>query len=214
MKKLIAAAMLLTLLTTGNAFAGFVFTLKQVGSQVEITRTGSFNTNGFTPAGNTTFSGLFLNNNVVMAGSRNASLPIDRFSWSSVTRSTNGGPSVTPTSIFSLPASNTNLSNPGGGNRVAGFSFNTSTLFFASAINSGGIYGTPGSVSNTTTAGGGVTLGGMGFAVGQTDVYTFISGGGTVETITITAVPEPSSLACVGGLVAGLSVLSRRRRQG
>jgi hypothetical protein len=28
-----------------------------------------------------------------------------------------------------------------------------------------------------------------------------------------TAVPEPSSLACVGGLVAGLSVLSRRRRQ-
>jgi hypothetical protein len=29
-----------------------------------------------------------------------------------------------------------------------------------------------------------------------------------------TAVPEPSSLACVSGLVAGLSVLSRRRRQG
>ncbi|MFN9880705.1 MAG: PEP-CTERM sorting domain-containing protein [Planctomycetota bacterium] len=28
-----------------------------------------------------------------------------------------------------------------------------------------------------------------------------------------TAVPEPSSLACVSGLVAGLSVLSRRRRQ-
>jgi hypothetical protein len=214
MKKLIAAAMLLTLLTTGNAFAGFVFTLKQVGSQVEITRTGSFNTNGFTPAGNTTFSGLFLNNNVVMAGSRLAILPIDRYSWSSVTRSTNAAPPVIPTSIFSLPASNTNLSSPSGGNKVAGFSFNTNTLFFANAIKSGSIYGTAGSVSNTTTAGGGVTLASMGFTVGKTDVYTFTSGGGTVETITITAVPEPSSLACVGGLVAGLSVLSRRRRQG
>jgi hypothetical protein len=59
----------------------------------------------------------------------------------------------------------------------------------------------------------------MGFTVGKTDVYTFksVNNAGVVtgtETITITAVPEPSSLACVGGLVAGLSVLSRRRRQG
>ena len=34
-----------------------------------------------------------------------------------------------------------------------------------------------------------------------------------VSMIVTTAVPEPSSLACVSGLVAGLSVLSRRRRQ-
>ena len=33
------------------------------------------------------------------------------------------------------------------------------------------------------------------------------------NTITVIGVPEPSSLACVSGLVAGLSVLSRRRRQ-
>lgn len=35
----------------------------------------------------------------------------------------------------------------------------------------------------------------------------------TISNVTITAVPEPGSLACVSGLVAGLSVLSRRRRQ-
>jgi hypothetical protein len=35
----------------------------------------------------------------------------------------------------------------------------------------------------------------------------------TAVVFTVTAVPEPSSLACVSGLVAGLSVLSRRRRQ-
>jgi hypothetical protein len=34
-----------------------------------------------------------------------------------------------------------------------------------------------------------------------------------VSMIITTAVPEPSSLACISGLVAGLSVLSRRRRQ-
>lgn len=33
-----------------------------------------------------------------------------------------------------------------------------------------------------------------------------------VNMVLTTAVPEPSSLACVSGLVAGLSVLSRRRR--
>jgi hypothetical protein len=35
----------------------------------------------------------------------------------------------------------------------------------------------------------------------------------TISNITLTAVPEPGSLAVVSGLVAGLSVLSRRRRQ-
>ncbi|MFO0527705.1 MAG: PEP-CTERM sorting domain-containing protein, partial [Planctomycetota bacterium] len=35
----------------------------------------------------------------------------------------------------------------------------------------------------------------------------------TPVSFKVTAVPEPSSLACVSGLVAGLSVLSRRRRQ-
>jgi hypothetical protein len=36
----------------------------------------------------------------------------------------------------------------------------------------------------------------------------------TPVEMTVTAVPEPGSLAVVSGLVAGLSVLSRRRRQG
>jgi len=52
--------------------------------------------------------------------------------------------------------------------------------------------------------------------VGQTIVLNwtqsnqnFIQG----NTITVVGVPEPSSLACVSGVVAGLSVLSRRRRQ-
>jgi hypothetical protein len=36
----------------------------------------------------------------------------------------------------------------------------------------------------------------------------------TISNITLTAVPEPSSLTVVSGVVAGLSVLSRRRRQG
>jgi len=40
------------------------------------------------------------------------------------------------------------------------------------------------------------------------------NGDGTVVGFTVTAVPEPSALACISGLVAGLSVLSRRRRQG
>ncbi|MFN9538880.1 MAG: PEP-CTERM sorting domain-containing protein [Planctomycetota bacterium] len=35
----------------------------------------------------------------------------------------------------------------------------------------------------------------------------------TPVEMTVTSVPEPSTLACVSGLVAGLSVLSRRRRQ-
>jgi hypothetical protein len=46
-------------------------------------------------------------------------------------------------------------------------------------------------------------VGGLGQSNGDTTVVGF----------KVTAVPEPSSLACVSGLVAGLSVLSRRRRQ-
>jgi hypothetical protein len=40
-----------------------------------------------------------------------------------------------------------------------------------------------------------------------------LSNDSTPVSFKVTAVPEPSSLACVSGLVAGLSVLSRRRRQ-
>lgn len=41
-----------------------------------------------------------------------------------------------------------------------------------------------------------------------------LTGGSRVSSFSLSAVPEPGSLALVSGLVAGLSVLSRRRRQG
>lgn len=52
--------------------------------------------------------------------------------------------------------------------------------------------------------------------VGTSNVIQWIQQGQAVDftnTITVTGVPEPGSLAVVTGLVAGLSVLSRRRRQ-
>ena len=52
--------------------------------------------------------------------------------------------------------------------------------------------------------------------VGETRVLDWTQAGqslNTNNTITVVGVPEPSSLACISGLAAGLSVLSRRRRQ-
>jgi hypothetical protein len=60
--------------------------------------------------------------------------------------------------------------------------------------------------SKSTNPGGPVVVGQKGFfdEIAITHISSFKAP---------TAVPEPSSLACVGGLVSGLSVLSRRRRQ-
>ncbi len=51
--------------------------------------------------------------------------------------------------------------------------------------------------------------------VGETRVLDWTQAGQfhPDNTITVVGVPEPSSLACISGLAAGLSVLSRRRRQ-
>jgi|NOAtaT_7_FD_contig_51_4961938_length_658_multi_2_in_0_out_0_1 hypothetical protein len=52
--------------------------------------------------------------------------------------------------------------------------------------------------------------------VGETRVVTWTQTGQNFipgNTVTIVGVPEPSSIAVTSGLVAGLSVLSRRRRQ-
>jgi hypothetical protein len=56
------------------------------------------------------------------------------------------------------------------------------------------------------------TLAALGLNVGDVGTFAYSTGSGT-ETFRLEAVPEPGSLAVVSGLVAGLSVLSRRRRQ-
>jgi hypothetical protein len=94
--------------------------------------------------------------------------------------------------------------NPSAG-RVSIF-VNQNGTTLQSAINTltGGTYVSPGTIS--LNAGEFLEL-----RVGRgNDGYTYDT---TPVEMTVTAVPEPSTLACVGGLVAGLSVLSRRRRQ-
>ena len=75
--------------------------------------------------------------------------------------------------------------------------------------------------ANTYSASGTMTFNNRNISafinVGQTRLLNWTQAGQSFvqgNTITVVGVPEPGSLAVVSGLVAGLSVLSRRRRHG
>jgi len=203
--------------------AGFVITVNQVGSDVELTYSGSFtglvgnhNHPGTWP-GNV-FSGVSRDRFFARASSFNG---YDG-SWSG------SGPFVAanrPDFFPGLPVSPGGPFNIGSTNVAPG-----SQTFWVDGTTDltrqGRFYIDPtllvttGATKTYTASGSfkivGSTLTSFGLTVPSTRTWDWTQSGQSFvagNTVTITAVPEPSSLACVSGLVAGLSVLSRRRRQ-
>lgn len=79
---------------------------------------------------------------------------------------------------------------------------NSSTILFATKVFGDGGYG-----PSPFTLAAGETLE---LRIGNSGNYQFDT---TPVEFSVSAVPEPTSLACIGGLVAGIGALSRRRRQ-
>jgi hypothetical protein len=94
------------------------------------------------------------------------------------------------------------------GSGIVQFSLD-SNRFYAVAGTGPGYYSASGRMTLTTT------LAALGLNLGDSADYLWTEtfAGAQAQKLTIQAVPEPSSVALVGSVIAGLSVLSPRRRQ-
>jgi len=181
------AALLLSVFMNGAAFAGFIFNAQQIGSDIKVTFSGTLDTTGLLPSGSATIAPSAGSNYVYV------------------------GPTATNAAFFgaasvSGPATVTNIpfatASSSSGSTV-GFlrtSNTTMLLYLPTGYVSGSFISGSSTFANKTYAD-------FGWFAAAPKVWTLGNGD------TITAVPEPGSLAVVSGLVAGLSVLSRRRRQ-
>jgi hypothetical protein len=204
-KKLALAALFIWFLSFSNiAQAGLIFFVEEVGSNIKITASGSLDTTGWT-SGNQPPGVTFLRQERVMVGTSAPSGtgfiefgPLTSFSVSGGASSTNVFPSL-GTGFYSAASHSGDL---------AGMRFDGSAFRVMAPVG----YSSGNSISGTATFNN-LSLTSLGMNSGTTWKWYFGANGDEGKSLTITAVPEPGSLIVVSGLVAGLSVLSRRRRE-
>jgi hypothetical protein len=202
-KRALLVALLSTPLFAGNAFAGFIIDVAQAGANVTMTFNGSFTFVG-TGASSAQDSNWIQDNEFL--------------------RTDNAGPS--PSEIAFLGSRTPNLilfpnrTPVGVGGRLTANSFTGDKIGF---MDDGrvvtGQLGTPNWTGQTYSASGTMTFNNKLVSdfinEGTSNVIQWTQLGQPVDltnTIKVTGVPEPGSLAVFTGLVAGLSVLSLRRR--
>lgn len=206
MKRTIGTAFLLSFFFLANtAFAGFVFFVEEVGSNIKITASGSLDTTGWT-SGNNPPGGAFIRDNAVIVGT-SAPSGTGFINFGVLTGFTVSGGASTTKVFPSFSTSSYNAASSSGS--FAGMLLDGSggvTVYAPVGYTSGD------SISGTATYNS-QSLSSLGMNSGTTWKWYLGAPGDESKSITVTAVPEPGSLAVVGGLVAGLSVLSRRRRE-
>jgi hypothetical protein len=191
-KAVLAVVFMLSLVASSQA--GFVITLEEIApSTLKVTGSGSFDLTGLNQYSNNTAQPNYLRFYQIEGGAGSA----DGFQLGSVTGPSNPfdiGPGVT--SSIASTGQAFGFANSGG------WKISTPVGYVSGAQ----IDGSSTFTSNLVT----LDYAYFGMTAGQSRVFTY---GPNNETITITAVPEPGSLAVVGGLVAGMTALFRRRRQ-
>jgi hypothetical protein len=189
-----ALAVAFTLSLVASSQAGFVITLEEIGPSIlKVTGSGSFDLTGLNQYSNNTAQPNYLRFYQIEGGTGSA----DGFQIFTISGPANPlafGPDVL-TSIAST-------------GQAFGFTNNGGWKISTPAgyVSGAQIDGSSTFTSNLVT----LNYASYGMTAGQSRVFTY---GPNNQTITITAVPEPGSLAVVGGLVAGMTVLVRRRRQ-
>jgi hypothetical protein len=207
MKRVLLTALLFSALFAGNAFAGFIINVEQVGTDLKFTYSGSMQ---MFAEGSETDS-----NRVGYGGT--SSLGNDIF------RVYNGGTIGDFKGVVTPTFSDKSDFFVGTGDAVSGsLSAGATNFVIRTTSVPNELRFSVGAVGvGTKTVSGSFTVAGRNFAsIGYTsgesrtwnwtqNNQNFVTG----NTLTITAVPEPSSIALVSSLVAGLTVLTRRRRQ-
>jgi hypothetical protein len=208
MKRVLLTALLFSALFAGNAFAGFIINVEQAGANLKFTYNGSF---VMTAAGITdtdpigfSYTSNYLKATVTGGGENPSRGKSSLFSGAFSLVS--GNPDT-----FFTGSGNASSFAPGSENFIVVRSTGEVFVGDLNSTNGAGTYFASGSF---TVAG--QTLASIGYTANESRKWNWTQTGQAfvnTNTLTINAVPEPSSIAVVGGLVAGLSVLSRRRRQ-
>ncbi len=177
----------------GRAHARFVFTLQQVGTNVVVAGSGSFNTTALT-------LGSSIPATVAQINSPFAVLLTGGAQVNSVQYTGGGlmGPAAFGTSGSSV------ITSPGSGSVVGVQGFNPS-LLLPVGYASGSALTSSATFPNTTFAA-------LGFTPG-TYTYTWGTGANADSLVVTSVVPEPSTWALVGLGVGGLAVVTLRRRR-
>jgi hypothetical protein len=204
MKRALLTALLFSALFAGNAFAGFIINVEQVGADLKFSYSGS----------------------MVMAGSGSESDAVGYGygqNTNDIFRVWGGGTTGNWEGVVTPTFSNRSDFLSGSGTALGASLASGSTNFLVrTTATANTLRFSLGSVgAGTKTVSGSFTvasrtLASIGYTANTSRTWSWTENGQSFvagNTLTINAVPEPSSIAVVGGLVAGLSVLSRRRRQ-
>ncbi len=208
MKKTLLAALLFTALFAGNAFAGLIITVEEVGADLKFSYSGSLvmATGGTDDdPGGFSYGSSFFRAYPILSSGRG---------FSSNFNGTFTLTSGTTDSFFSGSGSSASFA-AGSQNLYIGQTdvVNRGRIRIGTTAN-GGAAGTYSATGSFTVAGRNFSS--IGYTVGESRTWSWTQTGQSPvlgNTLTISAVPEPGSLVLVGGLLAGLTSFSRRRRK-
>lgn len=191
-----------SLVPPSTAQAGVVYTFSQVGSDVQMTATGSLLLGSLTPGSSGTANAAFplVSSGSGFPGGITTKIGANGDAYDSYTL-----PSLTSSGGTSIgTVASTNFDTVNVGSTLSGFVFNVAGSVFVP----GGY--TSGATINATGTFTGKTIAGMGFIPGT---YTWAWAGVAPDSVTITVVPEPGAASLVAAFAATVGVLWRTRRR-